>query len=84
MDTDSFIAYIKSDNINKHNVKDVQQGMALPIMNETGHFLKEEIKKKKVEKSVLKRTKYENYKMNSKESIKKNRLILKIQKVFRS
>ena len=36
------------------------QGMALPIMNETGHFLKEEIKKKKVEKSVLKRTKYEN------------------------
>ena len=34
------------------------QGMALPIMNNTGHFLKEEIKKKKVEKSVLKRTKY--------------------------
>ena len=26
MDTDSFIAYIKSDNINKHNAKDVQQG----------------------------------------------------------
>ena len=34
------------------------QGMALPIMNNTGHFLKEEIKKKKVEKSVLKKTKY--------------------------
>ena len=26
------------------------QGMALPIMNETDHFLKEEIKKKKVQK----------------------------------
>ena len=34
------------------------QGMALPIMNNTGQFLKEEIKKKKVEKSALKRTKY--------------------------
>ena len=55
MDTGSFIAYIKSDNINKHNAKDVQQGMALPIMNETGHFLKEEIKKKKLGKKCVKK-----------------------------
>ena len=84
MDTYSFIAYTKSDNINKHNAKDVQSRYGASNYEWDRPFPKRRNKKEKGTKSVLKRTKYENYKMNSKESIKKNRLILKIQKVFRS
>ena len=46
MNTDCFIASIKTDDIQKKLYKMLKQGLILQIMNQTDHCLKE--KKKKV------------------------------------
>ena len=45
MDTDSFIVYIKTDDIYKDIAEMLKQGLILQIINWTDHCLKEKIKK---------------------------------------
>ena len=47
MDTDSFIVYIKTDDIYKYIAEDVETSkiLILQIMNQIDHYLKKKIKK---------------------------------------
>ena len=49
VDTDSFIAHVKTDDIYKDTAEDVETRLALQVLNQTDHCLKE---KKKKEKSI--------------------------------
>ena len=45
MDMDSFIVYLKTDDIYKYIAEDVETRLILQIMNQTDHHQKEKIKK---------------------------------------
>ena len=45
MDTDSLIVYVKTEDIYKDIVEDVESGFDISILNQTDHCLKEKIKK---------------------------------------
>ena len=55
MDTDSFIAYTKSDNINKHNAKDVQSRYGASNYEWDRPFPKRRNKKEKGRKKCVKK-----------------------------
>ena len=45
MDTDSFIIYIKTEDICADIAKDVEQDLVLQVFNQKDHYLKEKINK---------------------------------------
>ena len=47
VDTDSFIAHVKTDDIYKDTAEDVETRLALQVLNQTDHCLKEKNKKEK-------------------------------------